>query len=161
VQSFTARMPLLTATRAFGLERRRWSSARQCHLQCLRTFICRKTALYKTLRSLTAVFWLVRAVSAAIMSVTVEQRRPEALAKFRTPDLIFTTCCQCSQHHKLVVQFSQLHSENITISETDLIATMCFMFRPSSIKSSIVLCYNISKHTYLITYSQLPGRICR
>jgi len=30
VQSFTARMPLLTATSTFGLERRRWSSPQQC-----------------------------------------------------------------------------------------------------------------------------------
>ena len=35
VQSFTAHMPLLTATSAFGLGRRRWSSPRQCYLQCL------------------------------------------------------------------------------------------------------------------------------
>ena len=161
MQSFTARIPLLTATSAFGLERRRWSSAQRYHLQCLRTFIYRKTTLCKTLRSLTAVCWLVRAVSAVIISVTVEVRRPEALARVLTPELIFMTCCQCSHHHELVVQFSQLHSENTTISETDLIATIRFMFRPSSMKSSIVLCYNISKHTYLLTYLQLPGRICR
>ena len=37
MQSFTARMPLLTATSAFVLGRRRWSSARQCYLHCLRT----------------------------------------------------------------------------------------------------------------------------
>jgi len=30
VQSFTARMHLLTATSAFGLGRRRWSSPQQC-----------------------------------------------------------------------------------------------------------------------------------
>jgi len=30
VQSFTAHMPLLTATSSFGLERRRWSSPQQC-----------------------------------------------------------------------------------------------------------------------------------
>ena len=124
MQSFTARIPLLTATSAFGLERRRWSSAQQCHLQCLRTFIYRQTALYKTLRSLTAVFWLVRAVSAVIISVTVVARRPDAPARVLTPELIFTTCCQCSHHHQLVVQFSQLHAENTTISETDLIATI-------------------------------------
>jgi len=35
VQSFTVRMPLLTATSAFGLARRRWSSAQQCYLHCL------------------------------------------------------------------------------------------------------------------------------
>jgi len=34
--SFTAHMPLLTATSAFGLGRRRWSS-RQCYLHRLRT----------------------------------------------------------------------------------------------------------------------------
>jgi len=156
MQSFTARIPLLAATRAFGLERRRWSSAQQCHLQCLRTFIYRKTTLYKTLRSLTAFLWLVRAVFAVISSVTVVPRRPEALA-VRTPELIFTTCCQCSHHHELVVQSSQLHSDNTTISQTHLIATICFMSRPTSMKSSIVLCYNINKLTYL----QLPGRICR
>jgi len=33
VQSFTARMPfLLTASSAFGLGRRRWSSPQQCYL---------------------------------------------------------------------------------------------------------------------------------
>jgi len=37
VQSFTARMPLLTATSAIGLGRRRWSSHQQCYLHCLRT----------------------------------------------------------------------------------------------------------------------------
>ena len=36
VQSFTAHMPLLTATSAFGLQRRRWSS-QQCYLHCLST----------------------------------------------------------------------------------------------------------------------------
>ena len=36
MQSFTARMPLLMATRAFGLGRRRWSSPQQCYLHCLR-----------------------------------------------------------------------------------------------------------------------------
>jgi len=34
VQSFTARKPLLVATSAFGLGRRRWSSPQQC-LHCL------------------------------------------------------------------------------------------------------------------------------
>ena len=37
VQSFTAHMPLLTATSTFGLGRRRWSSPQQCYLHCLRT----------------------------------------------------------------------------------------------------------------------------
>ena len=46
-----------------------------------------------------------------------------------------------------------LHYENTTISETDLIATICFMSRPSSMKSSIVLCCNINKLTYLLTAS--------
>ena len=32
VQSFTAHMPLLTATSIFGLGRRRWSSRQQCYL---------------------------------------------------------------------------------------------------------------------------------
>ena len=32
VQSFTARMPLLMVTSAFGLGRRRWSSPQQCYL---------------------------------------------------------------------------------------------------------------------------------
>jgi len=36
VQSFTAHMPLLAATSAFGLGRRRWSSPQQCYLHCLR-----------------------------------------------------------------------------------------------------------------------------
>ena len=35
VQSFTALTPLLTATSAFGLWRRRWSSHQQCYLHCL------------------------------------------------------------------------------------------------------------------------------
>ena len=39
VQSFTARMPLLTATSAFGLGRRCWSSAQQCYWHCLRSCI--------------------------------------------------------------------------------------------------------------------------
>jgi len=39
VQSFTARTALLTATSAFGLARRRWSSPQQCYLQGLRTYI--------------------------------------------------------------------------------------------------------------------------
>jgi len=34
VQSFTAHMPLLTATSTFGLGRRCWSS-QQCYLHCL------------------------------------------------------------------------------------------------------------------------------
>ena len=37
VQSFTAHMPLLAATSAFALGRRRWSSPQQCYLHCLRT----------------------------------------------------------------------------------------------------------------------------
>ena len=39
-QTFTARMPLLMATSAFGLGRRRWSSYQQCYLHCLCTFQC-------------------------------------------------------------------------------------------------------------------------
>jgi len=35
VQSFTALTALLTATSAFGLWRRRWSSHQQCYLHCL------------------------------------------------------------------------------------------------------------------------------
>ena len=42
VQSFTAHMPLLTATSAFGLGRRRWSSPRQCYLHCLHIMRLRK-----------------------------------------------------------------------------------------------------------------------
>ena len=43
VQSFTAHMPLLTATSAFGLGRRRWSFPQQRYLHCLCTNvqICR------------------------------------------------------------------------------------------------------------------------
>ena len=37
MQSLTARMPLLAATSAFGLGRRRWSSPQQCYLRCLCT----------------------------------------------------------------------------------------------------------------------------
>ena len=37
MQSFTACMPLLTATSTFGLGRRRWSSPQQCCVRCLRT----------------------------------------------------------------------------------------------------------------------------
>ena len=39
VQRFTACMPLLTATSAFGLGRRRWSSHQQCYLHCLHTLM--------------------------------------------------------------------------------------------------------------------------
>jgi len=35
VQSRTARMPLLMATKAFGLGRRRWSSPQQFYLHCV------------------------------------------------------------------------------------------------------------------------------
>ena len=35
VQTSPAHIPLLQATSAFGLGRRRWSSPRQCYLQCL------------------------------------------------------------------------------------------------------------------------------
>ena len=38
VQSFTARMPLLTATSAFGLGRRCWSSPQPCYLRWLLLF---------------------------------------------------------------------------------------------------------------------------
>jgi len=38
VQSFTAHMALLTATSAFGLGTRCWSSPQQCYLHCLCTF---------------------------------------------------------------------------------------------------------------------------
>jgi len=37
MQSFTAHMPLLMATSAFGLGRRCWSSPQQCYLHCLCT----------------------------------------------------------------------------------------------------------------------------
>ena len=37
VQSFTARMPLLTAISVFGLWKRCWSSPQQCYLHCLYT----------------------------------------------------------------------------------------------------------------------------
>jgi len=40
VQSFTVRMPLLTATGTFRLGRRRWSSRQQCYLHCLHTLRC-------------------------------------------------------------------------------------------------------------------------
>ena len=36
MQSFTVRMPLLTATSAFGLGRTRWSFHQQCYLHCQR-----------------------------------------------------------------------------------------------------------------------------
>jgi len=39
VQSFTACMPLLTATSAFVLGRRCFSSVQQCYLHCLRTLL--------------------------------------------------------------------------------------------------------------------------
>jgi len=39
VQGFTAGMPLLTATSAFGLGRRRWSFPQQPYLHCLRICI--------------------------------------------------------------------------------------------------------------------------
>ena len=37
--SFTARMPLLTATRAIGLGRRCWCSPQQCYLDCFRMIL--------------------------------------------------------------------------------------------------------------------------
>jgi len=36
--------------------------------------------------------------------------------------------------------------------ETVYIFVLCFMSRPSFMKSSILLCYNINKLTYLLTY---------
>ena len=54
MQSFTARMPLLTATSGFGLGRRRWSS-QQCYLHCLRTAKC-STWNASSACLLTAVF---------------------------------------------------------------------------------------------------------
>ena len=48
VQSFTARMPLLAATGAFGLGRRRWSS-QQCYLHCLRTFLYDVNVIFRVL----------------------------------------------------------------------------------------------------------------
>ena len=39
VQSFTSRMPLLTATIAYRLGRRRWSSPQRCYLHCLGTLL--------------------------------------------------------------------------------------------------------------------------
>jgi len=39
VQSFTACMPLLTATSTFRLGRRHWSSPQQCYLHCLYTHL--------------------------------------------------------------------------------------------------------------------------
>ena len=42
VQSFTAHMPLLTTTSAFGLGRRCWSSPQQCYLRSLCTSISSK-----------------------------------------------------------------------------------------------------------------------
>ena len=39
MQGFTACMPLLAATSAFGLGRRRWSFPQQCYVYCLRTYI--------------------------------------------------------------------------------------------------------------------------
>jgi len=39
MQSFTARMPLLTATIAFGLGRRHWSSPQRCYVHCLGTLL--------------------------------------------------------------------------------------------------------------------------
>ena len=48
MQSFTAHMPLLTATSTFGLVRIRWSSPQQCYLHCLCIF---------TLHSFDAVGW--------------------------------------------------------------------------------------------------------
>jgi len=44
MQSFSASMPLLTATSAFGLGRRCWSSPQQCYLHCLRTYNQRELA---------------------------------------------------------------------------------------------------------------------
>ena len=48
MQSFTTYIPLLTATSAFGLGRRRWSSPQQCNLHCLCTLYHYR---YSTLRA--------------------------------------------------------------------------------------------------------------
>ena len=56
VQSFTARMPFLTATSAFGLGRRRWSSPQQCYLHCLCTVL-----VIRDSRWLLLWPWLARA----------------------------------------------------------------------------------------------------
>ena len=39
MQSFTVHMPLLVATSAFGLGRRRWSSPQQCYLHYVLTLV--------------------------------------------------------------------------------------------------------------------------
>ena len=42
LESFIAHTPLLTATSAFGLGRKRWSSPQQCYLHCLYTIMVPK-----------------------------------------------------------------------------------------------------------------------
>jgi len=59
VQSFTARMPLLTATSAFELGKRLWSSAVQCYLRLLRAIIHRVKRRHRVFGHNTiAILWV-------------------------------------------------------------------------------------------------------
>ena len=51
VQSFTACMPLMTATSTFRLGRRRWSSPQQCYLHCLHTYIYTERTTFQEIYS--------------------------------------------------------------------------------------------------------------
>ena len=72
MQSFTVRMPLLVATSAFGLERRRWSSPQQCYLHCLRTLCSYLTSVVSVILN---CWWqsVCRAISLSVC-VHVDRR---------------------------------------------------------------------------------------
>ena len=54
MQSFTPRMPLLTATGTFGLGRIHWSSPKQCYLHCLCTLHTAINNMHKKLGEVLA-----------------------------------------------------------------------------------------------------------
>ena len=60
VQSFIARMPLLTATSAFGFRRRCWSSCQRCYLCCLRTLLQAAAVLTARGRWIDAATYWIR-----------------------------------------------------------------------------------------------------
>ena len=55
MQRFTAHVPLLKTTSAFGIGRRRWSSPQQCYLHCLRAIAITSKQLNKIIRSMCRV----------------------------------------------------------------------------------------------------------
>jgi len=100
VQSFTARMPLLKATSAFGLCRRHWSTPQQCYLHSIRTLcLCtldiQEETLFENVIYITIVFggygytWF-----AAIRSVTWNYYQAYLVPsdKSNTPCTLFSPC---------------------------------------------------------------------